>query len=476
MNILEFYNKVDNSVGVAKIIFNQLSKTYPVKKISEIAKTTSGGTPNRAISSYYGGEIPWIKSGELNDGLITTYEETINEEGLKNSSAKIYPKGTLVLALYGATVGKTGILDFQSASNQAVCAVFPEKEINKEYLFWFFRQNRLEYLHQSFGGAQPNISQEVVKNTLIPVPPVEVQNDVQKYLFQIEKTKQILNNNRFSPIMQKLQGFIKIKQGSDNVQNIYLEDFESISNLRKAILQEAVTGKLVPQNQGDEPDSELLKNINLEKETPFVKSAFNLPKGWSQVRFSDIISLRHGHQFMRHDFVKSGIPVVKIGECKAGLGLDLSSCDFIAESRLNEFKEDTIHEGDVLMALTGGTLGKVTLVDKDYGIIVQNYRVGNFFPINEKILSKDYLIIILKSNLFQDLVKGKINQNAQPNIGKANIEKLLIPLPPFSEQRRIIVKVNHLMDLCDSLEAQIMESQKNSEILMGVVLREAFSS
>src|SRR3989338_630205 len=212
MKILEFYNKVDNSVGVAKILFNYLSRKYPSKKVKDIAKTTSGGTPSRSVSAYYGGNIAWIKSGELNDGLITESEETITEDALKNSSAKLYPKGTLVLALYGATVGKTGILGFESASNQAVCAIYPEKGISKEYLFWFFRQKRLEYIQQSFGGAQPNISQDVVKNTDVPVPPLEVQESVQKLLFHIEKTKRVMDVEGYTAIIPQLKEFILTKE------------------------------------------------------------------------------------------------------------------------------------------------------------------------------------------------------------------------------------------------------------------------
>jgi type I restriction enzyme S subunit len=115
MTLYKFYKKSNPSVAVAKIVFNHLFSNYPVKKIEEVANSTSGGTPNRGISEYYGGDIPWIKSGELNDCHITICEEYITELGLKNSSAKLYPKGTLVLALYGATVGKIGILDFEAA-------------------------------------------------------------------------------------------------------------------------------------------------------------------------------------------------------------------------------------------------------------------------------------------------------------------------------------------------------------------------
>src|SRR6266498_1038405 len=93
--------------------------------IGAIATTTSGGTPSRQHSEYYGGTIPWVKSGELKDGLITMAEETISDIGLNKSNAKLFPAGTTLVALYGATVGRTGILGIDAATNQAVCAIFP---------------------------------------------------------------------------------------------------------------------------------------------------------------------------------------------------------------------------------------------------------------------------------------------------------------------------------------------------------------
>src|SRR5699024_820256 len=117
-----------------------------------------------------------------------------------------------------------------------------------------------------------------------------------------------------------------------------------------------------------------------------------------------------------------GIPVIKIGQCKIDGTLDLSDCSFIDKGREEEFKDYLIEKGDVLMALTGGTLGKVTEVNRDYGVVVQNYRVGNFFPI--KGIIKNYIKYILESSIFQDLVKTKVNQGAQPNIGKASIDNM----------------------------------------------------
>jgi type I restriction enzyme S subunit len=257
----------------------------------------------------------------------------------------------------------------------------------------------------------------------------------------------------------------------------FFEQFElladapnGVQKLRQLILQLAVQGKLVPQDPNDEPASVLLERIRGKL---FLLSSQEkhkldeLPQNWSWVEFKDVIELQHGHQFRKYDYMPEGIPVIKIGQCKPDGTLDLSNCDYIAKERLEEFRDYQIYQGDILMALTGGTLGKVTVVDKDYGTVVQNYRVGKFIP-DENLYTRGFTQLILKSNLFQILVKDKINQNAQPNIGKDKIEKLEIPLPPLAEQKRIIAKVARLMSLCDELEAR-QEKQHKRILQLGEV-------
>src|SRR5205809_5087596 len=154
-------------ISAARLVFDKLSSTgTPLCRLGDIANTSSGGTPDRGVSSYYGGEIPWLKSGELNDAVVTEAQEFITQEGLDHSSAKIFPKGTLLIALYGATVGKTGILGIDASTNQAICSVTPKSDIlNRNYLFWCLRNKRIDFLEKSFGGAQPNISQTFLQDT-----------------------------------------------------------------------------------------------------------------------------------------------------------------------------------------------------------------------------------------------------------------------------------------------------------------------
>lgn len=127
------------SSGGAMVYNEKLKREIPqgwtAAKIKDVAQTYSGGTPTSTNSEYYdGGNIPWINSGELNNSIITSTTNYITEEGLKNSSAKLYPQDTILVALYGATAGKVSLLSFEACSNQAVCGVIPPNKIMTTYI------------------------------------------------------------------------------------------------------------------------------------------------------------------------------------------------------------------------------------------------------------------------------------------------------------------------------------------------------
>jgi len=156
-------------------------KTLP---ISAFCKVGSGGTPSRSKQqTYYGGSIPWVKSGELRENEILDTEEHITEQALRESSTKIVPKGAVLLAMYGATVGRTAVLGIDAATNQAVCSLVPDPTIcDTGYLVHYLRGKVSELLARRVGGAQPNISQGIIKSTLVPIPDLKVQKRIAKTL------------------------------------------------------------------------------------------------------------------------------------------------------------------------------------------------------------------------------------------------------------------------------------------------------
>lgn len=157
---------------------------WPEVKISDVCETGSGGTPARAkYDRYYHGTIPWVKSGELEDRLVEGTEEKITEEGLRESSAKLVQRDSVLIALYGATVGKTALLRIDAATNQAVCYLIPNRKVLKsEYLWFVLRSKQKELLAQRVGGAQPNISQAIIRKTKLPLPPLSEQRRIVEIL------------------------------------------------------------------------------------------------------------------------------------------------------------------------------------------------------------------------------------------------------------------------------------------------------
>lgn len=156
---------------------------YEMVKLGDVCKTLSGGTPLKSKENYYNPpQIPWVNSGDLKVRNIAKVDKFISEEGLKNSSAKIAPAKTVLVAMYGATAGQVSILDIPASTNQAVCSILPNEKVNSIYLYYILSSKTKYLVDMSVGGAQPNISQGIIKNLQIPLPPMSVQEEIVKEL------------------------------------------------------------------------------------------------------------------------------------------------------------------------------------------------------------------------------------------------------------------------------------------------------
>ena len=207
-----------------KMVCNEVLKRvipegWEVKKIVSIAKTGSGGTPKSTEKDYYeNGNIPWINSGELNNPFIISTDNFITELGMKNSSAKLFPANTILMAMYGATAGKTSIISFYATTNQAVCAVMPfEREMF--YYTKFVLNDMYQYLiNLSTGSARDNLSQEKIKELDIVIPNNSVLNEYSKgasiYFGKIKNNlqqNQQLSNLRDWLLPMLMNGQVKVE-------------------------------------------------------------------------------------------------------------------------------------------------------------------------------------------------------------------------------------------------------------------------
>lgn len=218
IDLLNRQNKTLEGMAEAlwrKAFVEEADPEWKVGKIGDFVKTTSGGTPSRNRPDYYdNGNYKWVKSKELQCTFIIDTEEKINEEGLKYSSAKLLPKNTLLLAMYGATVGEYGILAEQATCNQAVCAFLPNEHYPYTFIYMFLKMNKEEIINNAVGSAQQNISQIVIQNLEVFQP--------NHAIIQFHKTVE--------------GGFEKIKS------NIF--QIRTLSRLRDTLLPKLMSGEM----------------------------------------------------------------------------------------------------------------------------------------------------------------------------------------------------------------------------------------
>lgn len=166
---------------------------WPTKSLGSFCRTGSGGTPSRGKPEYFeAGTVPWVKSGELKETVVLTTAEKITEAATRETNARVVPKNAVLVAMYGATVGETAILGIDAATNQAVCHVIPDSNTAHFRFVWYALKSRFdELLSKRVGGAQPNISQGVVRETVVPVPPLAEQERIVKLLDEADELRKL---------------------------------------------------------------------------------------------------------------------------------------------------------------------------------------------------------------------------------------------------------------------------------------------
>lgn len=397
---------------------NKLPSNWEIVSMSDVCTVLGGGTPKTSINEYWNGDIIWLSPTDLPEigsiSKISSSNKKITQLGLNKSSAKLLPKGSVVFSSR-ASIGKIGIAEVELTTNQGFTNFICGEKISNNYLCYVLKRNIGKIASLSNSTTFAEVSKTSIKSFQIPLPPLSEQ-------------KRIVS--KLDALFERIDKSIALLE----------ENIKQTEHLMASALDEVFTS-------------------NSDK--------------WKLSKFSDFASLRHGHQFRKYDFVEKGIPVVKIGQCKKDGSLDLSNCNFIANERLHEFEEDQIYKDDLLMALTGGTLGKVTWVDEDYGSLVQNYRVGNFFSIKGKSI-KRFLMYVLMSDIFQNLVADKVNQGAQPNIGKEHIDNMLVPLPSISEQIQLVEKFDVILKNQTLILKQQTDKLNNLKYLKESFLDKAF--
>ena len=306
-------------------------------ELGEIGEWSSGGTPSRKQPEYYGGSIPWVKTGDLNNSYIESVEEFITEDGLKNSSAKIFPSGTLLLAMYGATIGKTGVLRIEAATNQACGALIAEGFTREliPFLRYFLIHKVDEFKSIGQGGAQPNISQTIIKQFAVSLPPLNEQRRI------VDKLDRIGDRNRTA--RNELNHIPKL-----------------IARYKQAVLAAAFRGDLTADWRKEE-------NINYINHGIWI-----IPSNWEWGVMSDVCEHITKGTTPSQDKMNATdceqIPFIKVYNLTFNGTLDFSiEPTFVSlETHENFLKRSKVYPNDVLMNIVGPPLGKVSIVPDSF--------------------------------------------------------------------------------------------------------------
>jgi type I restriction enzyme, S subunit len=323
-----------------------LPKGWEIKRLGEVCETGAGGTPLKTHKDYYeGGTIPWLLSGEVSQGEIFEAKNFITEKGLRNSSAKLFPPNTVLVAMYGATAGQVGILRFEATTNQAVCGILPNDKTIPEYLFYCFLEKKHELVAQAVGGAQPNISQIKIKKTKIPLPPLPEQQ-------------------RIVSILDK--AFAAIERSRNNAE----QNLKNAKELLEVFLHKYFTNK---------------------------------EEGWEEKRLKDVAEYFNGLTYSPKDVSYKGMIVLRSSN------IQNDKLDFSDIVRVNVSVKDKIivKDGDILMCSRNGSkrlVGKTAPIEN----LPEQMTFGTFMMIVRSNYNP-YLLWFFKSLDFKKQISGGEN-------------------------------------------------------------------
>lgn len=380
-----------------------MRKDWEYKKLGEVCETSSGGTPSKTYTEYYeNGTIPWLRSGEVSQGYIYDAEIYISELGLNKSSAKIFPKGTVLIAMYGATVGEVGILCNPMCTNQAICGVLPNDLYNSEFLRYVLLSHKDKYLSLAIGGAQPNISQQIIKNTLIPL---------------IDKSTQL----SIVAELDKINELIQLKKQQ-------LEDYDQLA---QSIFHEMF---------GDPVENE---------------------KGWEVKNIesvcSSIVRGPFGSALKKDFFVPKNNSTYKIYEQKNAIQKNASiGSYYITEERFKELSRFELLPGDIIMSCSG-TIGELYRIPVNAEKGIMNQALLKFSLLKQ--INFLYFLYLM------DYVKKEftIRGSGLQNIGSVKIIKSMkFGLPPLPLQQQFAARIEAI----ERQKQQVSETIKDLETLL----------
>ena len=410
-------------------------------RMGSIGDWGAGATPAKGNPDYYGGSILWLRTGELNNGIVYDSEIKVTKKALQECSLRMNRIGDVLIAMYGATIGKVAIVGKELTTNQACCACTPFGIYNY-FLFYFLMGSQIDFIKKGEGGAQPNISREKLVSHLMPIPPLTEQYRI------VEKIQYLL------PLVEKYSD----SQILQDKLNSEIKD-----KLRKSILQEAIQGKLVPQIAEEGTAQELLEQIKTEKqelvkEGKLKKSALNdsvIFRGDDNKYYTsknkDTICIDDEIPFEIPDswvWVRFG--TIMINRDRERIPLSVTQRQFLSN------RYDYYGASGVIDKVDRYLFDKELLLIGEDGANLLNrstpiafiakgkYWVNNHahvLDVYDGVMLK-YIALYINSISLVPYVTG----TAQPKMNQEKMNSILIALPPQKEQQRIVAQIEKLFE------------------------------
>ena len=453
-------------------------ETWVQLPLAKLGDWGSGGTPSRGNKEYYGGDIPWIIIGDLNDGLVTKASNSITTRGLQESSASKVPVGAVLVAMYGS-IGKCGIAGIECATNQAIAHCIPNKSIiSTEYLFYLIRALKPRLFKQGRGLAQQNISQTILKHLMVMIPPLEEQeaiiSTIQELMAlcdQLEIAKKSRNEIEISTrksavdavstalTQEELQ--IAWKRIQQNWE-VIVGTPESIESLRNLILSLAISGNLTKDSSPQDSVEELLDKASkiLNPYPEISDERFAIPSHWKWVSLASVAEHQLGKMLHTAKMKGARRLYLRSVNVRPDGTIDLKDLNemLIPESELEKY---SVKNGD-LFVNEGGDVGRNAIFDLEieFNLAFQN-QLHRLRPVCG--IESRYLQFVLRQAKSQGVISQMSSGVTIQHFSASALRRFAIPLPPLSEQKLIVEKVNHLMKFCDELEREILEATHIAE-------------
>ena len=366
----------------------------PSSPLGSLFKTSSGGTPLKSRNEYYeGGQIPWLLSGEVAQGEVWTASNFITSAGLQNSSAKIFPADTVLVAMYGATAGQVGILKMEAATNQAVCGILPSYQFVPAYVYYFLLSKKDELVGKAAGNAQPNISQAKIRETMVPI---------------VGKAEQ----RRIVAILDEaFEGIATAKANAEkNLRNA--RAFAGIGYRAITAGYDRSTWPILPVAALAAPHKGSMRT------GPF------------------------GSQLLHSEFVDEGIAVLGIDNAVAN-EFQWDRRRYIAEAKYRQLARYRVLPGDVLITIMG-TCGRCAVVPDDIPLAINTKHLCCITLDRGKCLPEFLHSYFLHDPRARDYLGVQAKGSIMAGLNMGIISELPVLLPPLHHQAEIVARFDSL--------------------------------